>query len=157
MSTISILTLLAILIVLVLAVVAGIMWHKVYLYRQNARKQKSLQLEQRRKQRAEIIESITVISRTLLAGEMNESEGAIRLKVLLDNLYLSEEERRRFPTVETMYEQVKDFDTHEARQQLPKKERMKQDLARNKIEVQYKDQLLADAKALLEYEFPVLH
>ncbi|AJQ96712.1 DUF2489 domain-containing protein [Gynuella sunshinyii] len=158
MTTLTItLTVLAVITILVLTAVAAIMWRRVFRQREQVRQQTAVQLERRRKQREELIESITVIARTLVAGEMNESEAAIRLKVLLDNLYLSEEERQRFANIEEMYEMVKDFDTHQMRQQLPKNERMKQDLARNKIEVQYRDKLLKDARALLEYQFPALH
>ncbi|WP_428242137.1 DUF2489 domain-containing protein [Gynuella sp.] len=151
------LTVLAATTILALTAVAVVMWRRVFRQRQQVRQQTALQLERRRKQREELIESITVIARTLVAGEMNESEAAIRLKVLLDNLYLSEEERQQFANIEEMYEMVKDFDSHQARQQLPKNERMKQDLARNKIEIQYRDKLLKDARALLEYQFPALH
>ena len=157
MNLTTVLVFLALIIILILAAIAGIMWRKVFKHRQLEKAQHVQQMAQRQKQRAEIIESINVISRTLLAGEMNESEGVIRLKVLMDNLYLTDEIRQRFSVIEEMYEQVKDFDTHESRLRLSKEVRMKQDLARHRIEAEYRNRLFSDLHDLAVYEFPSLH
>jgi type II secretory pathway pseudopilin PulG len=92
-------------------------------------------------QRAYLVESLNVISATFLNEELNGSEAAIRSKMLLDGLMLTKEQRKPYAAIETVYQLVKDFDTHEARKALPANQRMKQDLQRESIEHEYHAQL----------------
>lgn len=96
-----------------------------------------------------IIHSIAVIAQAMVNDECNISEGTIRLKNLIDNLFLSDEQKKPFEPLETFYLSVKDFDTHEARNQLPEIERKKQDRKRHFLEAKHQVAILEIAQRLV--------
>ncbi|MDN3648910.1 DUF2489 domain-containing protein [Reinekea marina] len=104
-------------------------------------------------QRKYLVESLNVISATFLKGELNASEAVIRCKVLLDGLVLNEQERAPYQIIETVYQLVKEFDTHAARKALPANQRMKQDLQREQIEHDYHDRLTPAFEQLKDAKF----
>ncbi|WP_119395592.1 DUF2489 domain-containing protein [Salinibius halmophilus] len=146
------------LIILAVAIVLGLAGYAGYLLWQV--KQQRIKLEASRAQRLKteqskhdyVAESCRVIARHIVEGELNISEGAIRLKVLLDNINLSDIDKQRFVAFERLYEQVKDLDTHDARAQLTVNERKAQDRVRHKAEYQHQESVTNAAKALLEFD-----
>ncbi|MCJ8314720.1 MAG: DUF2489 domain-containing protein [Saccharospirillaceae bacterium] len=90
--------------------------------------------------------SLHVIAKSALNGELNFSEGCIRIKVLLDNLNFEMLEidglnKTQFAIVDDVYEQLQIFDTHQARKELSDKERKQQDRKRHFIEVKNQEML----------------
>lgn len=140
----------ALLIIVKLAFVAFHLWKKVWQQQADQELATENAVKKRQESQAYIIESIQVICKTLINEEMNLSEGAIRLKVLADNLNFSDEERSKFKAIESLYELVSALDTHEARKELPKKDRMRQDLQREKAETKYQQQFMSDVNVMLE-------
>lgn len=109
--------------------------------------------EKQQAQRNYLIESLNVIATTFLNEELTPSEAVIRSKMLLDGLLLSEQERQPYDSIETVYQLVKNFDTHDARKALPANQRMKQDLQRENIEHEYQAQLKESFQKLRDAKF----
>lgn len=147
------LTGLALLIILALAFYAG--WLLWRLHRQKQTLQAHEAEFERRKQAHEdyLISSIQIIAQNMVSDDLNISEGSIRLKHLLDGLGLPDDERARFDAVDRLYEKVCEFDTHEARQQLPPRERRAQDEAREQHEREHRETVLTVAQSLTVYSF----
>lgn len=141
----------------ILAVIAVWMWWKVFKLEKYKKEQEAILRKQQREKRDYIIESVQIIARNVVSEDLNISEAAIRLKVLLDNLMLPEDERLQFQAVDILYEKVKGFDTHQTRKELPKQERMRQDKYRMLHEAEHREQILAVAELIVEYDFPRLH
>jgi hypothetical protein len=62
----------------------------------------------------------------------------------------------RFPNVFQLYNSVKELPTHEARNKLPRQQRMRQDLQREAEEETLRQQIIEEAKALTELSVKVL-
>ncbi|RMF14836.1 MAG: DUF2489 domain-containing protein [Gammaproteobacteria bacterium] len=94
-------------------------------------------------------ESIQVIAQCMLTGQVELSEGCLRIKVLLDHLSPDWAQDERLVIFETVYEQLKDFPTHSARKAQTKQETFRQDKQRWKIEDDNKEALLSAARVLM--------
>ena len=149
----TILSVLAVLIILALASYAG--WLLWRLHRQNQHlKAREAEFERSRQAHQDyLIDSIQIIARNMVSDDLNISEGSIRLKHLLDGLGLPDDERDQFKALDALYEKIRDFDTHEARQQLPPKERHAQDQARESHERDHRERVLTVAQTLTTYRF----
>lgn len=140
----------AVIIVVVLAWVAWRLQQKVKQQEQQRHEQQLAEQEEQRKQRAYLTESIQVIALNAVQKDLNLSEATIRCKVLLDALFLSPQEREHYAILEYVYEQVSQFATHQARKQLTKTERQRQDAEREKIEEDNREALMACFTVLAE-------
>ena len=109
--------------------------------------------EKQKAQRKYLVDSLNIIATTFLNEELTPSEAVIRSKMLLDGLLLSEQEREPYDSIETVFQLVKNFDTHDARKALPANQRMKQDLQRETIEHEYKAQLIESFQKLRDAKF----
>lgn len=147
------LTIVAIAIVVALAGYAGWLHWQLYQHRQRMAEQAAEYERQKLAHEDYLIESIRIIASNLLEEDLNLSEGAIRLKFLLDGLGLPDAEREKFNALDDLYEQVKDFDTHDARKALEAKERLRQDEAREAHERDYRSRVLEVANTLRSYPF----
>lgn len=138
-----------VLVLMAVLVISGLSYYAYKLTAQvKAQAQKNAELvaaqdEKRHKQQAYLSESLRVISKNVLDEDLNLSEAAIRCKMLLDGLVLPIEVREPFEVIETVYQQVKDFDTHQARKALSSQQRQDQDEAREAIEASYEAELKA--------------
>lgn len=142
LAIIAILTVIAIRLTLKVRAVEA---ERTELLNQRAEKQKA--------QRKYLIDSLNIIATTFLNEELTPSEAVIRSKMLLDGLLLSEQEREPYESIETVFQLVKNFDTHDARKALPANQRMKQDLQRETIEHEYKAQLIESFQILRDAKF----
>jgi len=141
-------------IIIKLILIALHFWKKVWAQEAlQAKEHKNLKSKQAENQ-AYVIESIQVICKTIKNEDMNLSEGAIRLKVLSDNLPFSDEEKASFDGIEQLYMEVSELDTHENRKNLKKQERMKQDLKRHKAEVKHQKAFLVAVDNLFKAVSP---
>ncbi|BCE01613.1 DUF2489 domain-containing protein [Marinicellulosiphila megalodicopiae] len=138
------------LIVLGLSSYAFILCLQVY-KKNNHAKEQSFKLENERhiantKHQNYLQTSLHVIAQSYLKGELNISEACIRVKVLLDNLEMENLDKTPFSIFDEVYEKLQDFDTHQARNALPEKERKIQDRKRHFIEMKNKESLEAAFK-----------
>ncbi|MCW9699788.1 DUF2489 domain-containing protein [Avibacterium sp. 20-129] len=133
------------LVALGLLIIVGLTAYAVKLLR--ALKQQKQQLENARLARVKRLkESIEIIARAMQNGDCNLSEGAIRLKMLLDPLGLK---ITAYPAMVELYEVVKEMPTHQARKALKKNERMRLDLTRESAEAKLEPKILLELNQLL--------
>jgi hypothetical protein len=97
-----------------------------------------------------ISESIQTIAKALEQQQCNLSEGCIRLFHLLEALPVKDKPdfSQQFTGLYSLYEQVKDFPTHNVRKSQSKKETKQQDLQREELEAQLEFQILKDVSVL---------
>ncbi|MFZ7240191.1 DUF2489 domain-containing protein [Avibacterium avium] len=133
------------LIALGLLIIVGMAAYAVKLLR--ALKNQKQALENARLARVKRLkESIEIIARAMQNGDCNLSEGAIRLKMLLDLLGLK---ITTYPALAELYDVVKEMPTHQARKELKKNERMRLDLTRESAEADLESKILLELNQLL--------
>ncbi|MFZ7201805.1 DUF2489 domain-containing protein [Avibacterium avium] len=133
------------LIALGLLIIVGMSAYAVKLLR--ALKSQKQALENARLARVKRLkESIEIIARAMQNGDCNLSEGAIRLKMLLDPLGLK---ITTYPALAELYDVVKEMPTHQARKELKKNERMRLDLTRESAEADLESKILLELNQLL--------
>ncbi|SUB23410.1 DUF2489 domain-containing protein [Avibacterium avium] len=133
------------LIALGLLIIVGMAAYAVKLLR--ALKNQKQTLENARLARVKRLkESIEIIARAMQNGDCNLSEGAIRLKMLLDPLGLK---ITTYPALAELYDVVKEMPTHQARKELKKNERMRLDLTRESAEAELESKILLELNQLL--------
>ncbi|MDE1235512.1 DUF2489 domain-containing protein [Vibrio aestuarianus] len=118
------------------------------------KKQKDLQLQHQtlaiEKRNANIFDSVNTLCMAGIQGQCDLSEISIRVYCIMD--YVQGEQRIDFdsvyPAISELYHIVKDMPRGEERQQLPKQERMRQNLARQKAEGRLTDAIVEELKAL---------
>ena len=93
---------------------------------------------------ANITESIILISKAMEQQQCDLSEGVIRIVNLLNALPLNNppDFKAKFPHTHALFVAISGFAVLEARQQLSKQERRKQDKAREQIESEYESKVL---------------
>ncbi len=130
---------LAVLVILSMAGYAVFLFYKLH-------KQKN-QLEQARNARFHnVIDSIDVIARAMLAQQCDLSEGVLRLKPLLDVLGLK---LARFSAMWALYETVENMPILDERKTLKRNERMKLDLEREAKEAHLAQHIELELRQLL--------
>ncbi|ELA8131638.1 DUF2489 domain-containing protein [Vibrio parahaemolyticus] len=118
------------------------------------KKQKELQLKHQKlaidKRNANIFENVNTLCQAGIQGQCDLSEISIRVYCIMD--YVQGENRVNFdevyPAISELYHIVKDMARGEDRQQLAKKERMQQNLTRQKAESRLTDAIIEELKVL---------
>ncbi|KOE13902.1 coproporphyrinogen III oxidase [Vibrio parahaemolyticus] len=118
------------------------------------KKQKELQLKHQKlaidKRNANIFENVRTLCQAGIQGQCDLSEISIRVYCIMD--YVQGENRVNFdevyPAISELYHIVKDMARGEDRQQLAKKERMQQNLTRQKAESRLTDAIIEELKVL---------
>ncbi|EGR2892597.1 DUF2489 domain-containing protein [Vibrio parahaemolyticus] len=118
------------------------------------KKQKELQLKHQKlaidKRNANIFENVHTLCQAGIQGQCDLSEISIRVYCIMD--YVQGENRVNFdevyPAISELYYIVKDMARGEDRQQLAKKERMQQNLTRQKAESRLTDAIIEELKVL---------
>ena len=153
----------ALITILMLSGYAAYLWWQVL----SNKKQKRLALEKAKseqdaaelKHQSYLQTSLHVIAMSAINGDLNVSEGCIRIKVLLDNLdfdaYTGEINKEKLAIIDDVYEQLQNFDTHQARKELSEVERKKQDRKRHFIEVKNQDALY-EAFLIISENFKII-
>ena len=129
-----------------------------YIHRQYRRlavhqRQEEAQQAKVEQQRQMTIESIQVLARTMLAGQVELSEGCIRIKVLLDAVAPELHQDQSFAIFNKLYTDIEHMPTHEARKAVDKRFLFKLDKQRWQLENNYKVEILAASKKILEHTF----
>lgn len=107
--------------------------------------------------RAQILGDIRYIATAMIEDRCEISEGVVRIGRLFEILSLSERVAPEFPSLFQHFELIKGHPIMEARQALPKQERMKLDLIRMKSEAELADGINDDAKKLSDYQLKATH
>ncbi len=97
-----------------------------------------------------ILESLDIICKAILQEQCEISEGSIRIRMLLDNSKMLDSNKSDYLLFFNMYEELKEFKTHEKRNKLSKQERMNEDIKRFKVEEKYQTDFLSTVKVLHE-------
>lgn len=137
------------LLVIAVVIIAALAWYALKL-------QKEVRAREAEKEavvvkaREKTLENIHIIAQAMLEEQVEIMEGCLRLRVMIDII-----EPEWF-----LLDEVKVFDeiarrgnhlaTHQARKELPKQERMKQDVERMSLEAEYQDAALKGAQWLLQ-------
>lgn len=102
---------------------------------------------------ANITESIILISKAMEQQQCDLSEGVIRIVNLLNALPLNNppDFKAKFPHTYALFVEISGFAVLEARQQLSKQERRKQDKAREQIESEYESKVLDELPGVKRY------
>lgn len=98
----------------------------------------------------ELKESAKTLALCVVQDQVDLSEGCWRIKLHLDHLWPNEAENGEYKVFYQMFEEIKDFDTHQARAQLRAQARFDQDKKRLAIEDRYKEEILAASRKLLD-------
>lgn len=114
------------------------------------RRQQQLRNQKTQQRIDSISQSIQTIAKALEQQQYNLSEGCIRLFHLLEALPVKDKPdfSQKFTGLYSLYEQVKDLPTHEARKAQIKKETKQQDLRREELEAQFESQILNEVSVL---------
>ncbi len=100
--------------------------------------------------RLKTMENIHVISKALVEGQCDVMEASIRIRTLIDIIEPDWFEKDELKVFAEITRRGAHFATHQARKELPKQERMKQDLERIALEGEYHDAALDGARWLLQ-------
>lgn len=98
-----------------------------------------------------VLDSVVIITRAMQAQQCDFSEGCWRLCVLLDSMKTADSQAQQFPAIFQLYDAIKDLSILDARKNLPKQQRMKEDLTRAKAEAAFTDNISAELPLLLQY------
>ncbi|MCK6265545.1 DUF2489 domain-containing protein [Vibrio sp. ZSDE26] len=134
-------------------IIAGLACYAGYLLLQ-VKKQKELQQQQQKlaidKRNANIFENVNTLCLAGIQGQCDLSEISIRVYNIMD--YVQGESRidmdQQYPALSELFHVVKDMARGDDRQALEKQEKMKQNLARHKAEVELADAIVEELKAL---------
>ncbi len=94
-------------------------------------------------------DSLVTLARAGISGQCDLSECCIRVKKILE-YYPDIEDENDLRPVQDMYNEIKDFATHQQRLDLPKQEVYNQDIKRYKIEDSYREEFLKSLKKLIK-------
>lgn len=140
---------LAVLIILVLAAVAAYYQRRLYLLRREMRAQEQRSREAEAKHREGVNDSIQIICRATVAGQVGYVEASIRLSALMDQLGLDQQERQDYAVFDKMTETVKHIPMLAAWKKLPKHEKAKYELEMQRHEAELGDFVRAAAEDML--------
>ncbi|MFC5079006.1 hypothetical protein VTH8203_04675 [Vibrio thalassae] len=141
-------------------IIVGLASYAGYLLLQ-LKKQKELQQQHRdlaiQKRNANIFESVDTICLATIQGQCDVSEAAIRLYNIMD--YVQGKDRvdfdERYPATSELYHIVKDMPRGDARQEMKKQDRMRDNLARQKAEARLNDAIIEELKDLQQKVKPL--
>ncbi|MFD2165576.1 DUF2489 domain-containing protein [Thalassotalea euphylliae] len=122
-------------------------------------KQQRLRQEQAEKEHAKnlakhdakVYDSVIIIVRAMKEKQCELGEGSWRLSVLLESLKLPSEAKSEFPAIFDLYDAIKHHAILDARKQLPKQQRMKQDVERMSAEAKFTEQISAELDRLYDH------
>ncbi|MFI8479771.1 DUF2489 domain-containing protein [Pseudomonas sp. NPDC078700] len=143
MSTLTVVLIcIAAALVIALGFYALSLWRKVW----------SIQRQQRRtvnEQRQRLSEDLKILASSLLEGQLPLIEGAIRIKVLLDNFDISLSQDARCQVFHQLYEATAHVPTHADWKALDKTSRRQHEKNFTELELQHKAQARESARWLL--------
>ena len=98
-----------------------------------------------------ILNSVVIIVRAMKEEQCDLSEGSWRISVLLDSLKTSESINQQIPSIYQLYNGIKHMPILAERKKLKKRERMKLDMERIKLENQLIEKIMPELDLLSQY------
>ncbi|GAA4354359.1 DUF2489 domain-containing protein [Kangiella marina] len=92
-------------------------------------------------QMSSVVGSIVDISKAMQQEQCPVIEGCVRLKVLIDQLRLSEDEKKPFEIYYTVYDKTEHIPTHQAWTELEKQQQMKFTKEMMMVEAEHRDEI----------------
>lgn len=135
--------------ILCLLVVAALGGYALHLWRKVWRSEQQQAAAQAR-QHAELAADLRVLASSLLAEQVSLIEGAIRIKVLLDNYDAELGQDPRCQVFQTLFEATSQVPTHAAWKALDKTERRRHEATFSALELQHKAEARRSARWLLD-------
>lgn len=135
--------------------VAALLLYALHLWRRVWAKQKA-QAEALSIQRERIAGDLRILTSSLLEGQLPLIEGAIRIKVLLDNYDNSLSQHQRCEVFHVLFEATAQVPTHTEWKALEKSVRRQHEQHFSELELQHKAAARAAARWLLEEALPAL-
>lgn len=132
----------------VVVVLSGYAWH---LWRRVWR-QRAQQRAHHEDARADQSASIRILAQAVVDDELNLTEGAIRLKVLLDNRLAAHQGERDYPAIYALHDATAHMPRRLERHGHSRAEIQRLDAEREMLEARYRERVTAEARALLEDE-----
>lgn len=129
------------------AIVLGLAGYAAWLWRRVLARRRAL-AAQHRAARADQSQSIRLITSALLQDDLNLTEAAIRLKVLIDNRLPPGEGQYHYPAIYGLHDATEHMPRRLARRQRPRAEIERLDAERQLLEAQYRERVVAEARAL---------
>lgn len=137
------------LVVLGLSVYAGYLWQQVLYQRKKKQEYNAFLLEKKQGW----VESIVLIARALVDGQANVTECAIRMKVLLDNVYEGECPKDEFRPIYELAWATAHMPILDQRKKFSRKEIQAFDDEREALEKVHEANVVTAAKAVVAYDF----
>lgn len=97
------------------------------------------------------LENLDYVTKALVQGQVEITEGAWRCKVLLEIIEPSLAERKEFSAFAEVYHRTQHLKTHSARSRLTPRERMLEDKERLQVEEEMRQRVLQAAKAVIQW------
>lgn len=129
-------------ILLALGGYAAWLWRRVWLHRQALR-------TQRRTQQARVLDQLEVLARTVVQGQVNVTEGALRMATLLDLLVEPPQQPVDLAAIHQLAAAAEPFARGVQRQALARADRRQQDQHREQLEAEQGKAVEAAAAGLL--------
>lgn len=137
------------LVVLGLSVYAGYLWQQVWYQRKKKQEYNAYVLEKKQNW----VESIVFIARALVDGQANVTECAIRMKVLLDNVYEGECPKDEFRPIYELAWATAHMPILDQRKHYSRKDIQAFDDERAALEKVHEAPVVQAAKAVVVYDF----
>lgn len=141
----------AVVIVFALAFYAGTLLMKLKQQKADLLQAKQAQQKALNVHDKKVLDSVVIIVRAMKEEQCDISEGCWRLAVLLDSLKTSQNLNTEFPAIFELYGAIKHMPILEERKKLAKKERMKLDFDRMKIEADLSPAIFENLELLHNY------
>lgn len=117
------------------------LWGRVWRQRSALRKRRGEASDHRR-------DSIRILAQAVAADELNLTEGAIRLKVLLDHELPADTGAARFPAIYGLHDATAHMPRRLERRRYPRSEIERLDAEREGLEAQFRGGVIAEAQWL---------
>lgn len=134
-----------------LTILAGLGTYAWTLWKE-VRRREAFRRDEARRANENCLESLEAIARAMLQEQVDPTEGALRCKVLLEIIDPALMERQSFRVFGDIQARTAHLHTHSARRALSPRERVKEDRQRLVVEEEYRQELLAAARAVLEFK-----
>ncbi|MAZ49603.1 MAG: hypothetical protein CME65_13665 [Halobacteriovoraceae bacterium] len=136
-------------VVLFLGIYLGYLWRQLDLQKKETEKRKAESFQNKKEKDKYVVDSLDIIALATIQNQCDASECCIRVKNLID--YFPElSAKTELQVFHQMYEEIKDFPTHEKRKEQSKQKTFEQDKRRFRIEDKYRDRLLKSLETLRE-------
>ncbi len=145
-----------VLLVVGLLLVAALAAYALHLWRKVWRRERQI-AELQAQQHAALAGDIRVLAGSLLTEQVPLIEGAIRIKVLLDNYDSNLGQDPRCQVFQVLYEATEQVPTHAAWKALDKNERRRHEANFSALELQHKAEARRSARWLLDEGLPSDH